>query len=752
MPEGGLNLDWQGHTVNSGFASPPRLGQNANMAIARILFPLPLPEPFDYLVPGDMEITPGSYVRAPLGQTERIGVVWEISDADPGERNLKPVTRVYPAPPMPARLRHFIDRMARYVCTQPGQVLRMVLRAREALLPPRTETVYGPGSLDPVRMTPARAKVLEAARAANRPLPASKLAQRAGVSASVVKGLADSGALLTFQEAVDPPFDRPDASRSGFALTPEQAAGAETLRAAVREGCFAPILIDGVTGSGKTEVYFEAIAAALQTDPKAQILVLLPEIALTQAILSRFEARFGAEPAPWHSGLSEAERRRTWREVAHGRARIIIGARSALFLPFPRLRLIIVDEEHDGSFKQEDGTVYHARDMAVLRASCEDAVVVMASATPALETLSNAGQARYRMIRLAARPGAARLPDVALIDLREQPPPKDHWLSPPLVEALNETFEAGQQSLMFLNRRGYAPLVLCKACGERLRSPGTENWLVEHRYTGRLVCHLTGYSMPKPDTCPSCGARDTLMGVGPGVERVAEEVRALLPRARVKIFSSDTAETGEQVGDIIAAMAAGEIDVLVGTQIVAKGHNFPGLTLVGVVDADAGMKGGDLRAGERTFQLLSQVAGRAGRAEMPGRALIQTYQPESSLMQALAATDRDAFVAAELESRELMGLPPYGRLAALILSMPDEQKAAAYAHELGRAAPNGEGIQVFGPAPAPIGVLRGRYRWRFLVQAERGRDISAYMMAWRKRLKPPASARISIDIDPYSFL
>lgn len=722
------------------------------MAIARILFPLPLPEPFDYEVPGELCVLPGSYVRAPLGATERIGVVWQLVNEAAGERSLKPVTHVYPAPPMPAALRSFVDRMARYVCTPPGQVLRMVLRAREALLPPRTETVYGPAPADPVRLTPARAKVLEAARRANRPLTAAKLAQMAGVSASVVKGLADAGSLLSFTESVDPPFDRPNPDRKGFALTPEQEAGAAVLREAVRARSFQPILIDGVTGSGKTEVYFEAIAEALKTDAKAQILVLLPEIALTQAILSRFEARFGAAPAPWHSGLSDAERRRSWREVAHGRARIVVGARSALFLPFPNLRLIIVDEEHDGSFKQEDGTVYHARDMAVLRGACEQAAVVMASATPALETLSNAAQGRYGVIRLAARPGAARLPDVELIDLRETPPPKDHWLSPPLAEALNETFEAGQQSLLFLNRRGYAPLVLCRACGERLRSPGTENWLVEHRYTGRLVCHLTGYSMPKPDTCPHCGAKDTLMGVGPGVERVAEEVRALLPRARVKIFSSDTAETGEQVRDIIDAMSAGEIDVLVGTQIVAKGHNFPGLTLVGVVDADAGMKGGDLRAGERTFQLISQVAGRAGRAEAPGRALIQTYQPESPLMQALAATDRDAFVAAELEGRELMGLPPYGRLAALILSMPDEEKAAAYAHELGRVAPNGEGIQVFGPAPAPIGVLRGRYRWRFLVQAERGRDISAYMTAWRKRLKPPASARISIDIDPYSFL
>ena len=726
--------------------------QKANVTIARILFPLPLPEPFDYEVPEGMHVVPGAYVRAPMGPTERIGVVWAVAPSGPTDRELKTISEVYPAPPMSAASRQFVERMSRYVCTTQGQVLRLFLRSRQALFPSRQETVYGPGEAVPVRPTPARQKVIQAARQSNRPLSAARLAERAGVSSSVVTGLAQTGALLAFRQAVDPPFDAPDPNRKGFELTAEQARGAAILTQAVQQRRFTPMVIDGVTGSGKTEVYFEAIAEALRAPGNGQTLVLLPEIALTQAILTRFEKRFGSSPAPWHSGLSEAERRRTWREVAHGRARIVVGARSALFLPYARLSLIIVDEEHDSSFKQEEGTVYHARDMAVLRGACEGATVVMASATPALETLSNAGQGRYGLVKLAARPGAARLPDVDLIDLREDPPPKDHWLSPPLVEALHETFGAGQQSLLFLNRRGYAPLVLCKACGERLKSPGTENWLVEHRYTGRLVCHLTGFSMPRPELCPSCGARDTLMGVGPGVERVAEEVRALLPGARVKIFSSDTAQTGEDVRDIISSMATGDIDVLIGTQIVAKGHNFPGLTLVGVVDADAGMKGGDLRAGERTFQLLSQVAGRAGRADAPGRALIQTYQPESSLMAALAATDRQAFIDAELEGRELMGLPPYGRLGALILSRPDEEKAAALAHEIGRKAPNGDGFQVFGPAPAPIGVLRGRFRWRFLVQAEKGRDISAYMAAWRARLKLPSAARLSIDIDPYSFL
>ena len=510
--------------------------------------------------------------------------------------------------------------------------------------------------------------------------------------------------------------------------------------------------MDGITGSGKTEVYFEAIAETLAQDPSAQVLVLLPEIALTQAVFERFEARFGAGPAPWHSGLSDQQRRRTWRETAYGRARIVTGARSALFLPFANLKLIIVDEEHDSSFKQEDGVRYHARDMAVMRAKLEEAAIVLASATPALETVVNAETGRYKRLKLSARPGAARLPDMHLVDLRANTPETGNWLSPVLSKALVTTHAEGEQSLLFLNRRGYAPLVICKACGERLKSPGTESWLTEHRYTNRLVCHLTGWSMPKPEHCPHCGAKDSLMGVGPGVERVAEEVRVLLPEAKVEIFSSDTAMGGDATRGIVERMAEGEIDVLVGTQIVAKGHNFPNLTLVGIVDADSGLQGGDLRAGERTYQLLSQVAGRAGRAERPGRALIQTYQPDNPAMQALAAGDRDGFLQIERDVREELTLPPFGRMAALVLSAPDPGMAKEIGLIAGKAAPNGDGVTVYGPAPAPISILRGRHRLRFLITAPRDVDLSAYMSTWLASLKLPSAARVAVDIDPYSFL
>ncbi|MBS0332839.1 MAG: primosomal protein N', partial [Proteobacteria bacterium] len=568
----------------------------------------------------------------------------------------------------------------------------------------------------------------------------------------VVKGLIDEGVLAVRMVEADTAFPAPDLGGPGPALNPSQAAAAAELKAMAAGGGFGVALLDGVTGSGKTEVYLEAAAAALAADPDAQVLILLPEIALTQAVIARVAARFGAQPGEWHSDVAPPQRRRVWEAVAAGACRIVVGARSALFLPFRKLGLIVVDEEHDASFKQEEGFIYQARDLAVARGKIENAAVILASATPSLETLRNAEQGRYRWLRLSARHGAARLPDIGLVDLRQTPPDTGRWLSPPLVRAMGETFARGEQTLLFLNRRGYAPLVLCKACGERMTAPDTDSWLVEHRYSGRLVCHLTGFSMPKPRACPHCGALDSLVSIGPGVERVEEEARELFPQARLAVFSSDTIFDAREGKRLIEAMAAGEIDILVATQAAAKGHNFPNLTLVGVVDADLGLRGGDLRAAERTYQLLAQATGRAGRADKPGRALLQTWAPEHAVMQALAAQDRDAFVEAEMAERELAGLPPFGRLAAAVVSGLDPGQLDAFVQAMAQAAPNSDGVEVYGPADAPLGLVRGRRRKRFLVRADRTVDLSAYMAAWRARVKPPASVRLAIDIDPYSFL
>ncbi|MBL8537537.1 MAG: primosomal protein N' [Hyphomonadaceae bacterium] len=545
----------------------------------------------------------------------------------------------------------------------------------------------------------------------------------------------------------------PSPSRGGGKLlSPIQQAAADTLCASVRDGGFHVALLDGVTGSGKTEVYLEAAAEALKQDPTAQVLVLLPEIALTQAALARFEARFGVTPVEWHSAIAHKARRRAWREVAAGRARLVLGARSALFLPYRNLKLIVIDEEHDPSYKQEEGVIYQARDLAVARAKLGQCGVILASATPSLETLVNAQAGRYAHVQLPARHGAAELPDVSLVDMKLDPPEKGRWISPRLIQAAAEAMLRGEQSLFYMNRRGYAPLTLCRACGHRMKSPDSDSWLVEHRYTGRLICHLTGFSMPKPKECPECLAPDSFTSIGPGVERIEEEVRFFFPNARIEIFSSDTTPNGEAVRNLVERMEKSEIDILIGTQIVAKGHNFPNLTFVGVIDADLGLKGGDLRAGERTFQLVSQVAGRAGRHEKKGRALIQTYAPDEPVMQALAAQDRDAFFAAEIAEREAAGMPPFGRLAAVIVSAPEEALANDAAKLLGEKAPNVEGLDLWGPASAPLAVIRGMHRRRFLIRANRGVDVSAFLSAWSARVKLHSAVRVQIDVDPYSFL
>ncbi len=719
--------------------------------IAAVLLPLPLPEAFDYAEPEGMGLAVGDQVAVPLGPRLVRGVVASLRDGVGQNRPLKPITERLDAPPLPETAIAFVQWAARYAVESPGYPLAMALRGLRSPPPRPIRRTLATGAV-PTRPTAARSKVFDTLAACEIPLAPADLARAAGVSSGVVKGLIAEGVLVVEIVRAPDGLVPPDLSREGAKLNIGQLAALDALNVQGPPGVFAVSLLDGVTGSGKTEVYMERAAAVLAADPKAQVLVLLPEIALTQAALDRIESRFGARPAEWHSAVPPPKRRQIWEAVAEGRARIVAGARSALFLPFQKLALIVVDEEHDASYKQEEGFIYHARDLAVARAKLTGAQVVLASATPSLESLWNAQNERYQWLRLNARHGAARLPDIELVDLREHPPASGTWLSPPLVTAMAETYGRGEQSLLFLNRRGYAPLVLCKACGERMKAPDTDSWLVEHRYTGRLVCHLTGFSMPRPTHCPHCRAKDSLVSIGPGVERVEEEVRALFPNARVAVFSSDTMMDTAATRGLIAAMTDGEIDILVATQAAAKGHDFPNLTLVGVVDADLGLRGGDLRAAERTFQLLAQASGRAGRREAAGKALIQSWAPDHAVMQALAAQDRDDFVATEMAMREASGLPPYGRLAALIISGEDPVGLEAFVQTLAAAAPNAENVEVYGPADAPLSLVRGRRRKRFLVRADRTVDLQGFLAAWRARVKVPGSIRLTIDVDPHSFL
>ncbi len=715
---------------------------------AQILFPVNVPGAFDYAVPDDMQLARGEFVFAPIGKQMKLGVVMSVDGAEAG-RDLKPIAEIKPTPPLPEATLDFIDWVARYNVASPGQVLRMVLRSWKALDPSPIATLYEPTGDAPLNVTPARRAALR--EGGPFPARASEIAKRAGISAGVVKGMVKAGLMRAEDRPVDPPYDVPDHEKTGRDLTEGQRRAADELVGQVAKRAFSVSLLDGVTGSGKTEVYFEAVAEALRQG--RQVLLLVPEIALTQAGLARITDRFGAEPVAWHSGITDMARRRAWREVARGRAQLVVGARSALFLPFAKLGLIVVDEEHDTSYKQEEGVIYNARDMSVVRGRLEDCVVILASATPALETLHNARSGRYAHVILPERPGAITLPKIDLIDMKSHAPERGSFLSEPMVAALAARMQAGEQSLLYMNRRGYAPLILCKACGERLKSPDTDSWLVEHRATGRAVCHLTGFSMRMPRECPKCGAPDGLTSVGPGVERIADEAQSHFPQARIEILSSDTTTTPDAIKDRLGRMEQGEIDILVGTQMVVKGHNFPKLTFVGVVDGDLLMGGADPRAGERTYQTLVQVAGRAGRADKAGSALIQTHNPHHEALQALVVGDRDMFVGVEMQMRDMLGLPPFGRLAAVIVWGPDLKKTKQLVRDFLTLAPRADGIEILGPSEAPISRLRGLFRQRLFIRAEPGVNLSAYMTAWRARQKRmPAKYKIQIDIDPQSFV
>lgn len=719
----------------------------APVRTAKVAVLAPMPEALDYLLPDTMDLTAGDHVMVPLGHSKIRGVVIGF-DVDDGEMSLKPVLARLDDPPVPEASLHFWLWAANWTLTAPGMFLNGCLRALK-LPRPQAKIGYIPTGAQPARSTKARERVLETAIV---PMGLSDLAMAAGVSTGVVTALEREGVLQKIEMAAEVHFPQPDPDHAPSTLNVQQAAAHQLLNDERAKGGFAPVLLDGVTGSGKTEVYLEAVADVLRDDPMAQVLILLPEIALTQAVLSRLEARFGVEVAQWHANITNSSRRRIWEGVAAGKVRLVVGARSALFLPFPKLAMIVVDEEHDGSYKQEDGVRYHARDLAVFRARLDGALVVLASATPSLESLTQAQKGRYAWVRLEQRHGTAQLPEIALIDMKQSPPDKGLWLSDPMVGAILDTLKRGEQVLLFLNRRGYAPLVLCKACGEKMSAPNTDSWLVEHRASGRLVCHLTGFSMKKPAACPHCGAKDGLTSIGPGVERILEEVQSRFPEVRAEVFSSDTTPDAQSSAALIKRIEDHEVDIVIATQAAAKGHNFPNLTLVGIVDADLGLKGGDLRAAERTFQLLAQATGRAGRKVKPGRAVLQTYTPEHPVMQALARQDREAFYAYESMAREVAGFPPYGRLAAVILSAKDQALLNRFARELTLFIPNADGIDVYGPADAPLMLVRGQWRKRFLVRADRNRDVQAFLTHWLSAIKRPNAVRLIVDVDPYSFL
>ncbi|MGB8549918.1 MAG: primosomal protein N' [Xanthobacteraceae bacterium] len=720
--------------------------------IVEVLVPVALDHTYSYRVPDDLELRPGDLVGVPLGASETLGVVW-ATDATLNPRldnRLKDVEQKLEYPPLKPELRKFIDWVADYTLTARGTVLRMCLRMGAHLGPERVRLgvrLLGPA---PGRMTAARQRVL-ALLADGLARHKGEAAEEAGVSVGVLDALVDEGTLEALPLPPAPVARPPDPSHAAPDFTDAQRAAAEALRTSVAHGGFSVTLVDGVTGSGKTEVYFEAVAENIRRG--RQTLILMPEIALTGQFLDRFAQRFGVRPAEWHSEITPRRRARTWAAVATGEVSAVVGARSALFLPYADLGLIVVDEEQDTAYKQEDGARYNARDMAVVRARIADIPVVLASATPSVETEVNARRGRYRRLSLPERFGGQSLPAIEAIDLTREGPPRGAFIAPRLAEDVRRALELNEQALLFLNRRGYAPLTLCRACGYRFACPNCDAWLVDHRFRRRLVCHHCGFAMPAPDACPHCAATQSFVACGPGVERLEEEVAGLFPGTRVLVLSSDLVATIERMREELKAVADGHVDIVIGTQVVAKGHHFPKLNLVGVVDADLGLANGDPRAAERTFQLLHQVAGRAGRAAGQGRGLLQTHQPDHPVMKALVAQDREAFYAAEIAARERTGYPPFGRLASLVVSAGDRLTAEAFARRLATGAPHADEVRILGPAEAPLAVVRGRYRFRILVKSPRAFDLSGFLRGWLAAApKTKGNLKLEVDIDPQSFL
>jgi primosomal protein N' (replication factor Y) len=715
--------------------------------LVSVLLPLKFDKPLTY--EADESLLPGTLVEVPLGSRKMIGCVWDTAADKIDKSKVKAISAVLHVEPLQKNLRDFIEWVAGWTLSTRGQVLKLVLRENEINFKVRPQKLLRLRNASLEKQTPPRVRVIELLSDGFARMRADIL-REAGVSAGVLSNLLKAGVLEEVHAEQKPPLPL-DPDAQDVVLNKKQKEIAEIFRAQVKQKKFVTSLLHGATGSGKTEVYFEAVAEAIRGGKQA--LVLVPEIALTAQFLERFTKRFGGAPAEWHSQVSQSKRARLWHQIARNEAQVIIGARSALFLPYKNLGLIVVDEEHEAAYRQEDNVLYHARDMAVVRGRVEKCPVILASATPSLESWSNAEAGRYKKFDLPERYGEKVLPQISAIDLRAFKLKALEWLSPPLKKDIEETLARNEQVLLFLNRRGYAPLTLCRACGFRITCPQCAAYLVEHKRSGRLQCHHCGYSRKIPEECPSCQSKNNFASVGLGVERLTDDVRAAFPNARTLTLSSDLAGSVKQLREEIGRIANHEVDLVIGTQLVAKGHNFPGLTLVGVIDGDFSLGSGDPRAGERTFQVLHQVIGRAGRGKIAGRALVQTHAPEHPVLRALLAADQDAFYAAEAAQRKAANLPPFGRLAAFIISAFDAHEALKYAKALLSSAPRAEGVKILGPAEAPLFKLKGRYRYRLLAKAPRKFDLQAFVKAWLSRApQTKGSLRCTVDIDPYNFM
>jgi primosomal protein N' (replication factor Y) len=716
---------------------------------ADVLLPQRIDQPYTYVIPEGMAVGEGAYVVVPVRNSLVTGVVWALHDKPlTAISKIKAISRVYDIPPMPKPLCGLIDWVASYTMASKGNVLKMAMGVPE-VFEHMAEREGLRVALQGHKLSDKRQLVVDVVSKAEQPLTVAEAAFAADVSTSTVRAMIKDGILIV----VPIPAEGLGWTYRHIALSHEQKIAADQICEAVKAKAYKAFLLDGITGSGKTEVYFEAIAQALASGRQA--LIMLPEIALSSQSIQRFSDRFGAAPVVWHSDITVAQKRKAWRQILSGEAKVVVGARSALFLPFPDLGVIIVDEEHESAYKQEEGVIYNARDMAVVRAHLGQCPVVLVSATPCLETLDNAEQEKYTWLKLRNRHASATLPKIHIRDMKKtlgEPGKSKSWISDTLKNAIHKAVENGQQALVYLNRRGYAPLIMCGSCGERVSCPNCTAWLVEHKKENYLMCHHCGYIRRKPEACPKCEDKNNLISCGPGVERVAEELHKIFPTYRTEIMASDIMTSVHKLQNLLDDLHSGKINIVVGTQMIAKGHHFPKITVVGVVDADLGLAGGDLRSGERTYQLLNQVAGRAGREELPGNVYLQTFTPHHPVLQALVTGRRDDFIEMESAGRRMNALPPYGRLASLIISSRDKSMVENYVRQLARVVPSIQGVDILGPAPAALAMVRHWHRWRFLLRSPKETRLQPIIRAWLQAAPWPSQVKVQIDVDPYSFL
>lgn len=704
----------------------------------------------DYMVPNDnMHVL--DFVEVPLGSSSCIGVIWLKSSKNFDKKKLKNITRSLELTPMSVEMRNFLIQLASYTINPLNKVLKLALGAQDFLKPLKRVKYYYIGKLFLEKPTVKRNKVIEFLKIdPDRKFSMLDLTTKLGASSSLINNLISSDNIRVDSKIEFLSYDISE-PRFSDTLSKSQKVVSNQLRNQMRAKQYSTTLLRGVTGSGKTEVYLDAISEAFLLGK--QVLVLVPEIALSIDFVRRVTERFDVVPGEWHSGILLSERRRLYHAVAKNQLNLVIGARSALFLPFKNLGLIVVDEEHDGSYKQEEGVCYNARDMAVMRASLSGAQVILASATPSLETWVNAKNGKYRRIDLDERYGSAILPDIEVIDLKTQNMKPGNWISTKLKEEITKRLGAGEQSLLFLNRRGYAPITLCKSCGFQIGCKHCDARLVQHRYKNMLICHQCGDSASVPTACPNCLIEGKLKAIGPGIERLEEECSSLFPDSKIGVLSSDNVESISELQKRIEKFTSGDVDIIIGTQLVSKGHNFPNITLVGVIDADLGLQGSDLRAAEKTFQSLRQVSGRAGRHKKVGKALLQTYSPEHPVILAIVRGDDDIFWAVEAAARKSAKSPPFGKMVALILSGVDEKELFGIAHYMARLweASYKSEAKIFGPALAPVSKIRGRYRVRLLIKVQKKKNIQTSIRSWLKRIAIPRSVKMNIDVDPQNF-